>query len=101
MTHANYKEKFLEDARLIILREMIAEDDAIAVKNMDLRLQGFGINRSIEWIEQQYIHLENVGAITIGRAGSVVWGQLTQLGRQHLARKITLVGVDRPSEPVI
>lgn len=89
-----------EAARLIILRTL-AEETA-GLLNSELlrqRLVTFGINRPREWVQAEMRWLEQVGAIDMTEAASVMVGQLTQRGLDHVERRAFLDGVNKPSLP--
>lgn len=98
---ASFAERYLREARLIILRGLAEEvDGALSAKLMSAKLEIYGINRSLDWIGEEYRKLADLGAVTLVEAGTVLIARITQKGRDHLALKIRIGGVDQPSEPV-
>src|SRR4051812_40884607 len=89
-----------EDARLIMLRELIAQSN-YALNDSLLRevLEGFGISKTREWVREEIAYLERVGAVIRTAAGSVVVAKLTPKGVEHVERRIVIEGVKRPSPP--
>ena len=87
-----------EDARLIMLRELHAQDNyALNDSLLQLTLEGFGIARSREWVREEIRYLERVGAVTTTTAGSVIVARLTPKGAEHVERRLVIEGVKRPS----
>lgn len=89
-----------EEARLIILRTLSGE--AAGQLNSELLRQNlvtFGINRTREWVQAEMRWLEQLGAIEVAEAASVLVGQLTQRGLDHVERRAFLDGVKHPSLP--
>jgi len=89
-----------EDARLIILRELAAQDN-YALNDSLLRevLEGFGISRTREWVREEIAYLERVAAVSRTVAGSVVVARLLPKGLEHVERRLVIEGVKRPSPP--
>lgn len=86
--------------RLIILRALGDDpDETLNTTILQIELERFAYRRSREYIANQLGWLEReVGAVTLVRAGSEVAASLTEAGRDHLARRRTLEGVQRPSQ---
>ncbi|MBT9293317.1 VpaChn25_0724 family phage protein [Prosthecodimorpha staleyi] len=98
---SSFAERYQREARLIILRGLAEEiDGALSAKLMSAKLETFGINRSLDWIGEEYRKLADLGAVTVTEAGSVVIARITPKGRDHLALKVRIGGVDQPTEPV-
>jgi hypothetical protein len=89
----------LEEARLAILKQLDKEDNkAISSARMQLYLlSGLLIDKSREWIEEQYVFLKDMGAITIVQADSVKIARLAERGEFHLKGLVSIPGVLRPS----
>lgn len=96
-------EQVTEEARLIILRELLSEPNRSMTSTSMCRalLDKFLIERSREWVERQYRYLEEHDAVRVTPAGSVKIATLAPRGVQHLAMKIFIDGVLSPSEPVL
>lgn len=89
-----------EEARLIILRTLAGEPDGRLNSELLRRnAESFGISRTREWVQAEMRALEQLGAVEIMEAGSVLVGQLTQRGLDHVERRAFLDGVKRPSLP--
>lgn len=88
----------IEEARLIMLRAM--RDDPLASSQSEPALQEYlqeaGILKSREWVREQLRRLDELGAVTVTQAGSILIGTLTEKGRDHLARRLIIEGVKRP-----
>lgn len=91
------------EARLIILRELFAQSNrsmtSTAMRNF--LLNDFLINRSREWVEDQFEYLAERNAVRITHAGSVKIATIAQRGLEHLALQAFISGIDSPSEPVV
>jgi len=93
-----YEEFLAHDARLVILKELAAQADgrlneALLEKVLDV----FGHRRSREWIRTQLNKLEELGAVELVPAGTVVVACLKRPGLDHVERRSVLDGVARPS----
>ena len=88
------------DARLIILKALAAQtDERLHSGFIAEELLRFGIDRPREWIHGELDWLEEMGAVTLIKPGSVVVATLTEKGARHLRRAIVIEGVKRPSRP--
>jgi repressor of nif and glnA expression len=88
------------DARLIILKALAAQPDfRMHSGYISKELMRFGIDRPREWIHGELDWLEQMGAVTLTKAGSVVVAMITEKGQRHLRLSITIEGIDRPSLP--
>lgn len=91
------------EARLIILRELHKQPNR-SMTSTAMRaflLSSFLINRSREWVEDQYEFLAERKAVRITPAGSIKIATIAPRGLEHLAHQAFLSGVDSPSEPVM
>ena len=89
-----------EEARLIVLRTLAGESDQRLNSELLRRaLEAFGISRTREWVHGELRHLEQLGAVTVVSAGTVLVAGLTSRGEDHVARRAVLDGVKRPSAP--
>ena len=97
----NYEnEQVRPDARLIILKALAAQtDERLHSGFIAEELLRFGIDRPRAWIHGELDWLEEMGAITQIKPGSVVVATLTDKGARHLRRAIVIEGVKRPSRP--
>lgn len=93
-----YEQHLAEDARLVILRGLVAETDGrlneIALTRM---LDTFGYRRSREWVRTQIGKLRELGAVTVSEAGTVHIAEITRAGIDHVERRSVIDGVARPS----
>jgi repressor of nif and glnA expression len=97
----SYAEFAAEDARLVILKELAAMGDGRLNENILVRvLDAFGYRRSREWVRTQLRKLEDVGAVVLVEAGSVLVASITRSGLDHVERRSVLEGVARPSPGV-
>lgn len=95
----SYPDLVAEDGRLCILKELARQIDG-RMNEVSLMhvLDVFGIRRTREWVRTQMRMLEQLGAVTITEAGTVLVAELTKLGRNHVERRAIVDGVARPSE---
>ena len=95
----SYKDKYVEDARLTILKELLEEQSRTLNETSLLRaLKTFGFRRNRDWVREQLNTMEDLGAITITRAGSVFIAVLTRTGRDHVEQVASIKGITVPSE---
>lgn len=88
------------DARLIILKALAGQPDyRMHSGYIGKELMRFGIDRPREWIHGELDWLEQMGAVTLTKAGSVVVAMISEKGQRHLRLSITIEGIDRPSLP--
>lgn len=86
------------DARLIILKALAKQvDDRLHSGFISKELARLGIDRPRAWVHGELDWLEQMGAVTLLRADSVVIATLTEKGARHLRRAIVIEGIDRPS----
>ncbi|MDQ1196524.1 hypothetical protein [Agrobacterium sp. SORGH_AS 787] len=89
----------VEEARLAILKELAKEDNQAISSN---RMQAYLLKRLLidkprEWVEQQFVYLRDMDAVTIVQADTVKIARLAERGEYHLQGIITIPGVLRPS----
>ena len=95
----SYDDKVAEDGRLVILKELAAQVDGRLNEVTLMRvLDTFAIKRSREWVRTQLRKLNELEAIRLSEAGTVMIAQLTTLGRNHVERREVIDGVSRPSD---
>lgn len=93
---------FRESARLAMLKMLAEEtDETLPSDVIEVRLVPFGIRRPRAWVHGELRHLEELGAVNVTAAGTVMGATLTELGRRHLRREIAIEGVKRPLKPEI
>lgn len=89
-----------EEARLIILKALAAQsDETLQSELLRRELASYAIRREREWVHDELRWLEQMGAVTIVPAGTVLIATLTEKASRHLAREIAIEGVKRPSRP--
>ena len=94
----SYSRHIEEDVRLIILRELSRQpagrlNDTVLTRVVD----DLGHTKSRDWIRTQLRKLEELGAITILQAGTVLVADLTKAGLEHVQRRSSIEGIARPS----
>lgn len=95
---ADYDEYLAEDARLVILKELARQGNGSLNETLLARvLDTFGHHRSREWVRTQLRKLEELGAVKLAEAGSVLIASLRRPGHDHVERRAFLEGVARPS----
>lgn len=95
----NYDDKIAEDARLVILKELVRQiDGRMNEVGLTHVLDVFAIKRSREWVRTQLRKLEELGVINIAIAGTVMIASLRKLGRNHVERREIVEGIARPSD---
>ena len=94
----SYQTIIAEDCRLIILRQLAKEPDNRLNETILTRvLESFGHLKSRSYVRTQVRKLEELGAVRVIEAGSVLVAQLLQPGLDHVERRSFLEGVGRPS----
>ncbi|WP_336812265.1 VpaChn25_0724 family phage protein [Bosea sp. MMO-172] len=89
-----------EEARLIILKALAAQpDESLQSELLRRELATYAIRREREWVHDELRWLEQMGAVSVVAAGTVLIPTLTEKGARHLAREIAIEGVKRPSRP--
>lgn len=89
-----------QQARLIILKALAAQIHETL--NSDLlvhELRPFGITKDRGWVHGELAWLKEMGAVTLREVGSVKVATLTEAGARHLAREVSIEGIQRPSRP--
>jgi hypothetical protein len=86
------------DVRLIILRELMGQADYRLNEVLLSRvLETFGHRKSRDYLRDQLRWLEDLGAVTLAEAGTVMIAELTRRGRDHVERRVVIEGIARPS----
>lgn len=97
----NFDEYLARDARLIILRGLAAETDGTMNETLlTMLLRTFGHNRSRDYVRTQIRKMEELGAVRVTEAGSVLIASITRTGIDHVERRSIIEGIDRPSPGV-
>lgn len=95
MSYEEFREK---DARLVILRELANENDGrMNEVTLTQVLDLFGHRRSRDWVRTQLRKLEELGAVKLTEAGTVLIAKLSVAGLDHVERRAVIEGVARPS----
>ncbi|WP_339745610.1 hypothetical protein [uncultured Maricaulis sp.] len=93
-----FEDHLVEDARLVILKELARQNDNRLSETMLAHvLEIFGHKRSREWIRTQLGKLEELGAVKLTEVGTVIVADLARAGLDHVERRSFLAGVRRPS----
>lgn len=90
-----------ERARLVILQELSKQaTESLSSPFFDQALKLNAIMQDTLWVNQEINYLKTMGAVTVIDVGDdVLIARLTNHGRRHLDREITIPGVDRPRRP--
>jgi hypothetical protein len=94
-----YAEKIAEDARLLILKELVRDvggrlNELLIQSMLDL----YGIRRDRDWVATQLRKLELLGAIELQPAGELLVARITREGRDHVEERAVIAGVTRPAD---
>jgi hypothetical protein len=93
-----YDHFLTEDARLVIVKALAQESNVTLNETILTKiLDTFGHNRSREWVRTQILKLQELGAVRVTEAGTVVIATLTQAGLDHVQRRSTIAGIAVPS----
>lgn len=92
-----------QEARLIILRELRVQPNQSITSTAMRRtlLESWLIDRPREWVEDQFDWLAAREVVRLTPAGSIKIATLLDRGRQHLALRTFVSGIESPSEPVL
>jgi hypothetical protein len=97
----DFRQYVAADVRLIILRELVAQPDYRLNETLLLRvLETFGHRKSRDYLRDQLRWLEEMGAVTLTEAGTIIIAELTRRGRDHVERRRVIEGIARPSPEV-
>lgn len=92
-------EALAADARLVILRELVAQTDG---RLNDLMLQKVldvhGYRRDRDWVKTQLRKLEALDAVSLLGTGTMLIARIERPGRDHVEERTILSGVSRPAE---
>lgn len=88
-----------EEARLVILRLLHDETDGRLNSSLlqSILEAQYGINRPRHWVHGQIRYLEELGAVKVAEAHSILVSEITRLGADHVERRTVLEGVKRPA----
>lgn len=94
----SFEEHTARDGRLVILKGLAGETDGRMNETLiSALLLTFGHNRSREWVRTQLLKLQEIGAVKVVTAGSVMIASITRAGLDHVERRTIIDGVARPS----
>jgi hypothetical protein len=94
----DFRQYIAADVRLIILRELAAQPDYRLNETLLSRvLETFGHRKSRDYLRDQFRWLEEMGAVTLTEAGTILIAELTRRGRDHVERRVVIEGIARPS----
>jgi hypothetical protein len=97
----DFRQYIASDVRLIILRELASQPDYRLNETLLLRvLETFGHRKSRDYLRDQLRWLEEMGAVSLTEAGTVMIAELTRRGRDHVERRTVIEGIARPSPEV-
>lgn len=95
----SYEERVIEDARLVILKELAVQNDGrlneVSISHV---LAAFAMRRTRDWIRTQLKRMEELGAVRVQELGTVYIATLRTAGRNHLERLAFIEGIARPSD---
>ncbi len=98
---SDYNQFVTADARLVILKELARQTDGRLNETiLTTVLDTFGHHKSREWVRTQLRKLDELGAITIIEAGTVLIASITRSGLDHVERRAVIEGVAKPSPEV-
>ncbi|MBB4302338.1 hypothetical protein GGD81_001365 [Rhodobium orientis] len=95
----SYADLVDQDVRLIILRALADENDYTLNESiLSAVLETFGHRKSRAYIREQLRFLaDDLKAVAVSAAGTVQIARITDTGLDHVAGRIRLEGVKRPS----
>jgi hypothetical protein len=94
----SYEEFAVADARLVILRELAKQTDGRLNETLlTVTLDTFGHRRSRDWVRNQIRKLEELGAVRVTEANTMLIASITRAGVDHVERRSFIEGVGRPS----
>ena len=87
-----------QEARLIIMRELAAQASySLNETLLQDTLATFGIFKPRDWVREELRRLEDLGAVTIRIAGTVMIAVATPKGLDHAKGNLVIEGIKRPS----
>ncbi|WP_428700192.1 hypothetical protein [Stappia sp.] len=94
----SYAEYVAANCRLIILRALAEETDQQLNETILLAiLETFGHRKSRDYVRTQLRRLEDLDAVRLTEAGSILVATLRRAGLDHVQRRALLEGVGAPS----
>ncbi|PZO81616.1 MAG: hypothetical protein DI629_03505 [Mesorhizobium amorphae] len=87
-------ETFVVEARLAILGELTRQPDGRLNETiLDSALSAQGYARSREWLRTQLRKMEELGAITLREAGTILIASITRVGVEHYEQRSNIDGI--------
>ncbi len=94
---SDFSEFKARDIRLIILRELDAQDNgALHDRLLVPVVETFGYAVSRDYVRTQLRKLAELEAVTLTEAGSVLVARITRAGVDHVKRRGVIEGIERP-----
>ena len=98
---SNYDQHLTEDGRLVILKELARQIDGRLNESIMTRvLDTFGHRWSREKVRTEMRKLEEIRAVKLAEAGTILIASITRAGLDHVERRSVIEGVARPSPEV-
>ena len=98
---SSYAQYEAEDGRLVILKELTRQTDGRLNETIMMRvLDAFGHRWSREKVRTEMRKLEEIGAVQLAEAGTILIASITRAGLDHVERRSVIEGVARPSPEV-
>lgn len=96
---SDWQARVAQDARLIILQELVRQVDgrlnAVSIRRL---LDAYSIVRSADWIETQLLAMAELDAVTVSHIGAIAVAAITDRGRDHVEQRSVIAGISRPSD---
>lgn len=101
MSKPDFSRHMEEDARLVMLKELAAQTNYTLNESiLHAVIEAFGHNRSRDWLRTQMRAMEELGAVSLTQAGSVLIAVISPAGIDHVLRRRVIEGIARPSAGV-
>ncbi|TXN71641.1 hypothetical protein [Methylobacterium sp. WL6] len=86
-----------QDARLVMLTELYRQPAGrLSEAGLEQALMAFGHDRSRDWTRTQMREMEELGAIVLTEAHTVLIAQITKAGVKHVLRQSKIEGIKEP-----
>lgn len=94
----SYAERWVEDARLTMLRELARQPDGRLNQTlMAATLDTFGYRWPRAQVQTEMRHLQDLGAALVEDVDGFLIASITRAGVEHLERRAFLSGISHPS----
>lgn len=101
MSKPDFNRHLEEDARLVMLKELASQTNYTLNETILHRvIETFGHSRSRDWLRTQLRAMEELGAVTLTQAGTVLIAVISPAGIDHVLRRRVIEGIARPSAGV-